>query len=93
MANFFDDPNDCGATCARCGQSHEWVRPGKTQPTCECDVTCWLHDEPVRFEYRSEDHPANVAAKKIGYGMGLGYHCPRCEAAHDAQLCGMAERN
>lgn len=90
MGDFFsgDAP---GAWCARCDQQHEWVRPGKTQPTCDCADHCWAHGNiGVPLEYRGEDHPANVASKKIGHGMGLGYHCPTCEAEHDAQICAMA---
>lgn len=87
--DFFEDA-DCGVRCARCDAAHEWVRPGKTQPTCGCDTTCWAHDAPVRFEYRGEDHPVNVASAKIGYGMGLGYHCPQCEIDNDARILEMA---
>lgn len=26
-----------GASCYECGKPHELVRPGKTQPTCDCE--------------------------------------------------------
>lgn len=65
--------------CARCGTPHECVRPGKTQPTCNCDDFCYMHDDPVRIEYRTEEHPSNdVASRAAGYGMHLGYVCPEC---------------
>ena len=32
------DDEDPGA-CADCGAPHELVRPGKTQPTCECGTS------------------------------------------------------
>lgn len=86
-----DWADEDAGSCARCGTSHEHVRPGKTQPTCECDVHCWLHDDPVRLEYRGEDHPVNVASRKIKWGMALGYHCPTCNAKEDRQILGMAE--
>jgi hypothetical protein len=31
--------SDCGgASCGQCGKPHELVRPGKTQPMCDCDA-------------------------------------------------------
>jgi hypothetical protein len=84
--------NENPGKCSRCGEPHEHVRPGKTQPTCECDEHCWIHGDGVRLEYRGEDHPVNVASRTIGYGMGLGYHCPACEAEHDEQILAMANK-
>jgi len=28
-----------GASCPECGEPHQLVRPGKTQPTCQCEET------------------------------------------------------
>jgi hypothetical protein len=52
-------------TCHWCGVPHEWVRPGKTQPTCECHEYCRAHEPPVRLEYRTE-------------GQIRGHVCPVC---------------
>lgn len=71
------DDEDPG-TCAYCGSPHEHVRPGKTQPTCECDMLCRQHEPPERMEYRDEKHLTNVASKARGEGMLLGYVCPKC---------------
>jgi hypothetical protein len=56
-----EDPGRCG----RCGTPHEWVRPGKTQPTCECNNFCYAHEPAVRIEYRTT-------------GRIQGYVCPSC---------------
>lgn len=33
--------NDCfDAFCPNCERPHETIRPGKTQPTCDCDDYC-----------------------------------------------------
>lgn len=53
-------------TCSRCGVPHEWVRPGKTQPTCDCHNLCHSHTPPIRLEYVS-GHMVN------------GYLCPICD--------------
>lgn len=26
--------------CAECSEPYEWVRPGKSQPTCDCSYKC-----------------------------------------------------
>ena len=31
---------DCPDRCSTCHKSYEWVRPGKSQPTCTCDDEC-----------------------------------------------------
>ncbi len=62
--NFSWADEDPG-TCSRCGTPHEWVRPGKTQPTCDCHNFCYAHNQPVRIEYRTG-------------GMIRGYVCPEC---------------
>lgn len=51
--------------CTKCGVAHEWVRPGKTQPTCDCHDYCYCHQGPVRLEYRTA-------------GMIQGHVCPVC---------------
>lgn len=58
--------------CGRCGTQHEIVRPGKTQPTCDCDDFCYAHDEPVKIEYR----PSPMTDWQKG-GI-FGYVCPTC---------------
>lgn len=87
MRDFFTDA-DPGVSCADCGLPHEWVRPGKTQPTCDCAFICREHKTPLT--YRGEDHPANVTAKAAGVGMSLGYHCDACEAEWDAKVSQIA---
>src|SRR5216684_1933823 len=54
--------------CAYCGTPHELVRPGKTQPTCDCDQFCRAHNPPVRIKYRDPDHPSHMS----------GDVCPVC---------------
>jgi hypothetical protein len=61
--DFFSGKPPCVA-CGWCGRQHEWVRPGKTQPTCDCDDFCGQHRD-TRFEYRTE-------------GSLQGYICPKC---------------
>jgi len=56
-----DDPGSCGW----CGEPYEHVRPGKSQPTCECHWLCRAHEPPVRMEYRTSGNPQ-------------GYVCPVC---------------
>lgn len=56
------------AWCAECGAPHQFVRPGKTQPTCNCDITCpYCKGE---FKYYGEPDPKwpNVS----------GWFCPKC---------------
>jgi hypothetical protein len=74
MMNDFFDGGPTDVECARCGADHELVRPGKTQPTCDCDLKCHDHETPIPFEYRTEStHPP-----KPGRGGSYGYHCPVC---------------
>lgn len=87
--NDFFDGGPPDVTCSDCGERHEWLRPGKTQPTCDCHLKCRVHG--VEYEYRGEDHPANVAARKAKIGMIMGYHCPSCEADWDARVLALAE--
>jgi hypothetical protein len=61
MDGEYEDPG----TCAECGKAYELVRPGKSQPTCECHLMCHMHDRPVRVEYRTT-------------GQVTGYVCPVC---------------
>lgn len=65
----FDWTKDDPGTCSVCGAPHEHVRPGKTQPTCECDMLCSIRH--VRIEYRAEPHG------HTGDGH-FGYLCPIC---------------
>lgn len=37
---YVDDYEIMRVSCGVCGEPHEMVRPGKTQPTCICDSIC-----------------------------------------------------
>jgi hypothetical protein len=41
------------AYCPKCGTPHVAVRPGKTQPNCECDTICDICGGKVN--YHTED--------------------------------------
>jgi hypothetical protein len=47
----------CPGHCPDCGKAWQWVRPGKSQPNCDCHYTC--HICHVEFEYfdDSNRHP------------------------------------
>lgn len=57
------------ATCSDCGKPHEVVRPGKTQPTCECAEYCTFGCGTKRQHY---------AVGEISKNMG-GLLCPVCD--------------
>ena len=56
--------------CPDCGRAHEYVRPGKTQPTCDCHERCPVHG-PNMVVY----HPPGE------YGRTSGYFCAECMAS------------
>ena len=43
VAGFGPFPEEPDAWCPDCGAKHEYVRPGKTQSTCDCHETCPIH--------------------------------------------------
>lgn len=52
-------------SCAWCGTTYEHVRPGKSQPTCDCHLFCHAHNPPIKLDYRAE-------------GQIQGWACPVC---------------
>ena len=54
--------------CADCGAPFQWVRPGKSQSTCECDLKCPIHG-PGAIQYHPVGHPVP--------NMG-GWFCLQC---------------
>ena len=60
---WMEDPG----SCEDCGESYEWVRPGKSQPTCRCDAICPTHG-PEKIVYHG---PGEFAAI-------TGYFCADC---------------
>jgi len=65
------DLEDTGR-CAKCGKPHEWVRPGKTQPTCLCDITCSRCGG--LWEFHVEPNPK--------WPRVSGWFCPVCGPEH-----------
>jgi hypothetical protein len=61
---FDEDPG----YCPNCKKNWEWVRPGKSQPTCDCHNFCYAHNPPVKVEYRASDDPSRIT----------GEVCPKC---------------
>jgi len=61
----WDWANEDPGSCPHCGARFDPVRPGKSQPSCDCQDYCRLHEPPVRLDYRS--------AGKI-----QGWVCPAC---------------
>jgi len=60
------DPGKCG----RCGALYEWVRPGKSQDTCDCWSICPVHGQGA-IQYHTEGERPSIA----------GYYCMKCERA------------
>ena len=56
-------------SCPYCNEPWELVRPGKSQPVCECQDYCPEHG--VKFQYRSSFGDA-------GSGGIYGWLCPIC---------------
>jgi hypothetical protein len=57
-------------SCPDCGQRYERVRPGKTQPTCDCHETCPTHGRN-KIVYHPE---GELPGRRIS-----GYYCIDCE--------------
>lgn len=60
------------AWCPICGMAHEFVRPGKTQPSCDCDTICPACGEKT-IKYHTEDE-----VKDSEYPNVSGYFCSKC---------------
>lgn len=59
-----EDPGFCGV----CGKEYEVVRPGKSQPTCDCHLRCPCGR--MKSHYAIGEHPTEPKAG--------GYLCPSC---------------
>jgi len=59
-----DDPGSCSV----CGKDYEIVRPGKSQPTCDCHMRCPCGR--MKVYYAIGEHPTEPKAG--------GYLCPSC---------------
>ncbi len=69
MDDAFDYDEDPG-TCPDCGRPWEIVRPGKSQPTCDCNDYCPIHRQ-TKCEY--------VMPPPHYEGGGIwGWICPEC---------------
>lgn len=55
------------AWCPDCGAEHQPVRPGKTQPTCDCHETCYKHGRN-KIVYHAEGEFPRMS----------GYFCADC---------------
>ena len=63
--DFWGDPGSCPI----CGEKWQWVRPGKSQPVCECQDYCSIHKD-VKQTYHSEgDYPDRNC---------FGWYCEEC---------------
>ena len=58
------------AWCPDCGKEHKILRPGKTQPVCDCHETCPVHGRN-KIVYHSEDEAPK--GQRIS-----GYYCMEC---------------
>lgn len=61
---FQEDPG----TCPHCGEPWQWVRPGKSQPVCDCHESCPYHG-PNKMVYHPPGEFENIS----------GYFCADCE--------------
>ena len=66
---YEDWMDEDSGSCPLCGEKWELVRPGKSQPVCECQDYCSEHG--VKFEHRVP--PANHKGGGI-----FGEVCPIC---------------
>lgn len=80
VPSWAKDPwnNDVFSTCEDCGAFYELVRPGKSQPTCDCHLICPEHG--VREEYRS------APSGHVGGGI-FGWVCPECYPPCECSAC------
>lgn len=67
--------------CAECGAPHERVRPGKTQPTCDCADLCVFDCGTKRQHF---------SVGEISRNLG-GFLCPKCDA--DEEFIASKERD
>ncbi len=74
-AQVGDDWGDPGR-CPTCRSSHVWVRPGKSQPTCDCQETCPVHG-PHKIVY----HALAEVAPNLS-----GYFCADCFAPQPEEV-------
>jgi len=70
---FVGDPG----TCSDCGEKWEWVRPGKSQPICDCHETCPIHGRN-KIVYHEEGEFKNIS----------GYFCGDCEREFRKEILG-----
>jgi hypothetical protein len=64
-------PEEEEASCSICGKEYEIVRPGKSQPTCNCHLRCPCGR--MKSYYEVGTHPTE---QNVG-----GYLCPSCGVA------------
>lgn len=72
-----DDPR---SWCPDCGAEDELVRPGKTQPTCDCHEHCPVHG-PGMFVYHPEGEVPGIS----------GWFCKPCQGAPEETIEVLAE--
>ena len=77
MSTVVDWMDEDPGTCTECGEPFELVRPGKSQPTCDCWRKC-DHCGQKRVEYHGEPDPRwpNVS----------GYFCSDCGPFPDPEV-------
>jgi len=61
-------------SCPDCRKPWEWVRPGKSQPVCDCAETCRVHG-PHKIVYHEPGDPEPNLS---------GYYCVECFAREGA---------
>ena len=61
------EDNEIICYCPECGAKHMTVRPGKTQPSCDCDNICVCGN---RIEYHCEENEK--------WPNFFGYYCSKC---------------
>ncbi len=63
--NAWDDPG----SCPECWEKYQWVRPGKSQPNCECHLKCLKCGGKHEY-FGSGEHPDHPRVS--------GYYCRKC---------------
>lgn len=58
--------------CVDCGAKHVIVRPGKTQPSCDCENICKCGNR-IEYHYESNSKWPNF----------FGYYCSKCGPLED----------
>lgn len=77
---WIEDENQ--AWCPDCGLKHEIVRPGKTQPICDCHQTCIYHGRN-KIVYHSPGEFKQMS----------GYFCGDCEREDYASLLAEVDKD